>query len=328
MKLDVVHGREWVSKIRKIARKVPLIWKLYFLYWSWRRNIESRKNYSAKLQIKDFGSYPEPRLDHPVVQLCTAGQMSGTLYDAWCRKMHSPPRFSRKQWEFVYILQVLSLGGYLGPGKQGLGFGCGREPLVGLFARYGCEVLATDLDASEARNMGWVETGQHAGNLDSLFDQAKGFCDRKKFDERVQFRNVDMNDIPEDLNGRFDFVWSACCFEHLGSLRHGMDFVRRACRCLKPGGMAVHTTEFNLSSKTETMETASCSVYREKDIRRLCEELSAEGYEVAPVNLNTGRHPVDHHIDVPPYGFSPHLKLQLENLVITSIGLMVRMPVV
>ena len=69
-------------------------------------------------------------------------------------------------------------------------------------------------------------------------------------------------------------------------------------------------------------------VYRGKDIRRLCEELSAEGYEVAPVNLNTGRHPVDHHIDVPPYGFSPYLKLQLENLVITSIGLMVRMLVV
>jgi len=326
MKLDVVHGREWVIKIRKIARKVPLVWELYFLYWSWRRNVEARKNYSAKLQIEDFGLYPEPRLDHPVVQLCTAGQMAGTVYDDWSRKMHSPPRFSRKQWEFVYILQALSLAGCLASGKRGLGFGCGREPLVGVFASYGCKILATDLDSGEAHDKGWVDTGQHAGDLDLLYDRAREFCPRDKFYERVQFLNVDMNLIPDNLSEQFDFVWSACCFEHLGSLRHGMDFVLNSCRCLKPGGVAVHTTEFNLSSKTDTIETPSCSVYRESDIRQLIGELQAAGYEIASLNLNTGDRPVDRHIDVPPYGFSPHLKLLLEGTVVTSIGLIIRRP--
>jgi SAM-dependent methyltransferase len=135
-----------------------------------------------------------------------------------------------------------------------------------------------------------------------------------------------MNQVPTDLHGQFDFVWSACCFEHLGSLRHGMDFVRNSSRCLKPGGIAVHTTEFNLSSKTETMETPPCSVYRESDIRTLLEELHKDGFETAPLNLNTGGEPVDRHIDLPPYGFSPHLKLMLEGIVVTSIGLIIRRP--
>jgi len=328
VKLDVVHGREFIARLRKMARRIPLLWKAYFLYWSCRRNLEKKSHYPAKFRLENFGRYPEPTLADPVIQLCTAEQMTGPLYDAWCRKMHSPPRFSRKQWEFVYILEVLSRAGCLAPGKRGLGFGCGREPLVGLFASQGCDILATDLDAAQANEKGWVDTGQHAGNQDLLFDRAREFCDREEFYRRVSFRNVDMNNIPKDLYGRYDFVWSACSFEHLGSLRHGMDFVREACRCLRPGGTAVHTTEFNLSSKTDTLETPSCSVYREGDIRKLAAELQAMGYELPGMNLNTGGNPVDRHIDVPPYGFSPHLKLQLERFIITSVGLIIKKPAV
>jgi len=43
-----------------------------------------------------------------------------------------------------------------------------------------------------------------------------------------------------------------------------------------------------------------------------------------PCNLNTNASPVDRHIDVPPYGFSPHLKLRLANAVVTSIGLTIK----
>lgn len=326
MGFDVVSKREVVAKARDVARSIPFLWEVYFGYWAIRRRRELGGQYKPAREVVSFGDYPPPDLGHPSSQLCTAEQMTSALYDAWCRKMHSPPRFSRKQWEFVYILEALSQSGCLAPGKRGLGFGCGREPLVGLLASYGCEILATDLDASEARDKGWVDTGQHAGNLDLLYERAREFCPRDRFYDLVNFRSVDMNHIPEDLHDQFDFVWSACCFEHLGSLRHGMDFVLNSCRCLKPGGVAVHTTEFNLSSKTDTIETPSCSVYRESDIRQLIGELQAAGYEVAPLNLNTGGSPVDRHIDLPPYGFSPHLKLLLEGTVVTSIGLIIRRP--
>ena len=51
-----------------------------------------------------------------------------------------------------------------------------------------------------------------------------------------------MRDLPDDL-GSFDFIWSSCSFEHLGSLGEGERFVLEALRFLKPGGVAVHTTE-------------------------------------------------------------------------------------
>jgi hypothetical protein len=324
MPIDVISNRDVVAKARDLARRIPFFWSAYFQYWKARRRREWSGTYLPAKEVVSFGDFPAPDLGNPCCQLCTAEQMTSDLYDRWCRKMHSPPRFSRKQWEFVYILEVLSQSGCLAPGKKGIGFGCGREPLVGLFASYGCHILATDLDTNEAREQGWMQTGQHAGNLDLLYDRAKEFCCSSDFYSRVQFRNVDMNHVPPELYGQFDFTWSACCFEHLGSLRHGIDFVRNSSQCLKPGGVAVHTTEFNLSSKADTMETPSCSIYRESDIRALLNELQAGGFETACLNLNTGGSAVDKHIDVPPYGFSPHLKLLLDKIVVTSIGIIVR----
>ncbi len=77
-------------------------------------------------------------------------------------------------------------------------------------------------------------------------------CDRQQFNRFVEFREVDMNTVPDDLAG-YDFCWSACALEHLGSLDNGIKFIRRSLACLAPGGVAVHTTEFNTSSDEDTL---------------------------------------------------------------------------
>lgn len=324
--IDVIAQRELLARIRRVAASIPLVWAAYRQYWRFRRWREVRRRYPENRTVQDFGVFPSPTLEHPVSQLCTSAQMLSPRYDYWCDQMHSPARFSRKQWEFVYILQSLYQAGMLQPGKTGLGFGCGREPLAGLFAKFGCSVLATDLDVSAAKEQGWVDTMQHASDLEALYQPVRRVMMRSEFMQRVAFRSVDMNDIPAEFHDRFDFVWSACAFEHLGSLRHGMEFVKNSVRCLRPGGVAVHTTEFNLSSLMDTVENPSCSVYRAQDIRQLIDELTLAGYEVAPLNLNTGGNGVDRHVDLPPYRFSPHIKLQLEGIVVTSIGLIVKRP--
>lgn len=324
--MDVVAQRHLLAKVRRIARGVPLFWPLYGVYWRARSWYEAEKDYSAAASLYEFGVYPEPNLENPVSQLCTSNQLLSPVYRKWCRAMHSPARFSRKQWEFVFILQVLKMAGILGKGKKGLGFGCGREPLAGLFAKYGCEILATDLARELAHERGWVDTMQHASSLEGLYSCASEFITEQDFSERVTFRSVNMNDIPPDLEGRFDFVWSACALEHLGSLQHGLDFIKNSTRCLKKGGVAVHTTEFNLSSNDATCEDPSCSIYRARDMERLTTELEAAGYQVEPLNFNAGGGKVDKHIDIPPYGFSPHLKLMLSGYVVTSIGLIIRRP--
>ena len=323
LQMDVVLNREFLSRIRSIVAKIPFAWFIYRQYWRFRRWRESQRDYSQKITLLNFGDFSEPDLMKPVSQLCTSNQMLSPIYDYWCDVIKSPARFSRKQWEFVYIMQALDQAGMLINGKRGLGFGCGREPLAGLFASKGCEILATDLDTYKAHEKGWVDTLQHAANLDDLYKTAKRILPKKEFYEKVQFQNVDMNYIPSKYFDQFDFVWSACSLEHLGSLQHGLDFIKQSLKCLKKGGIAVHTTEFNLSSNDQTFETPGCSLYRERDISQLIYELNSQGYTVAPLNLNSGSKPVDKHIDFPPYGFSPHIKLMLEGYVITSIGLII-----
>jgi hypothetical protein len=67
-------------------------------------------------------------------------------------------------------------------------------------------------------------------------------------------------------HGAYDFLWSSCALEHLGSLDAGLDFVVNAMDLLKPGGTAIHTTEFNLSSDDETLTSGPCVIYRRRDI--------------------------------------------------------------
>src|SRR5262249_16808542 len=134
-------------------------------------------------------------------------------------------------------------------GRRGLGFGVGREGLPAVFARLGAAVTATD-SPGDAED--WGDSGQHGSTREDLF--YPHIIGRALFDDRVRFEPCDMMQIPEHLNG-FDFCWSSCCFEHLGTLQRGLDFVLSSVeRCLVPGGIACHTTEFNLSSDDETIE--------------------------------------------------------------------------
>jgi hypothetical protein len=130
-----------------------------------------------------------------------------------------------------------------------------------------------------------------------------------------------MNAIPSDLRD-YDFCWSACCYEHLGSIRMGLDFLHNCLATLKPGGVSVHTTEFNLSSNAKTLEAPELVIFRKQDFETVIAELVSAGHTVEPLNLWPGTTPVDEHIDLPPYG-ATHLKLELQGYCTTSIGLIV-----
>ena len=132
-----------------------------------------------------------------------------------------------------------------------------------------------------------------------------------------------MNAIPADLVD-FDFTWSSCAFEHLGSIEAGLDFFANSLDCLKPGGIAVHTTELNLSSNNITLDRSDTVIFRRRDFEALAERLAAEGHDVIPMTFDSGDNDVDRMIDLPPYCQDPHLKLQLMRWVTTSFGMIVR----
>ena len=260
---------------------------------------------------------PPPSLEAPVSQGCTQVQFDTDIYRAWCAEIREAPRYHRKQWEFCYILQVLAKAGKLAPGQRGLGFGVGVEPLTAVFAARSCEVVATDLGTEEARRLGWIDTQQHAAELAALND--RGICPAEVFAAHASFRTVDMNAIPGDLDG-FDFTWSACSLEHLGSIRQGLAFIENSLRPLRPGGIAVHTTEYNCSSNRLTLDHGSTVIFRRRDIAALAERLRAAGHRIE-LNFNLGEQPLDTHIDVAPYSADRHLKLRIAEYVTTSFGI-------
>lgn len=241
----------------------------------------------------------------------------------WTGRMQDTLRYHRKLWEFVFICQAAYERGLLAPGRKGLGFGVGGEPLPALFAAEGCEVLATDMGAQEAADAGWAQSAQHAADKAAL--ARPGVCDQAVFDARVTYRNVDMNAVPDDIVGH-DFCWSACALEHLGSIEAGGAFIERSMDCLAPGGFAIHTTEFNLSSNDETIDDGPTVLFRRRDLEAIAARLTARGYEVAPLDFNPGYGAIDNYIDVPPYLNEPVLKLALGGYACTSFGMIVRKP--
>lgn len=262
----------------------------------------------------------DPSFALPVSQACTQTQMDDPLYRQWCAELWEAPSTHRKQWEFCYILQALEANGVLQAGGRGLGFGVGDEPLTAAFAARGIGVMATDLDVEIAAQQGWVETDQHARSKEVL--NSRGLCPQEQFDRLVQFRFMDMNAIDQDLRG-FDFCWSACALEHLGSIEQGLQFIEASLECLRPGGVAVHTTEFNCQSNDETLDNASTVLFRQRDLIKLAKRLRRRGHEIV-LNFNTGDQPLDLHIDVPPYSQSNHLKLQIAQWVTTSFGITIQ----
>jgi hypothetical protein len=132
-----------------------------------------------------------------------------------------------------------------------------------------------------------------------------------------------MRAIPDDLTG-FDFCWSACSLEHLGSLEAGARFVEASLATLAPGGIAVHTTEFNVGSDGETIASGPTVLYRRQDILSLTARLERAGHQVAALDLDSGEGVLDQYVDVPPYSQEPHLRVSCGKFATTSLALVIR----
>jgi hypothetical protein len=264
-----------------------------------------------------------------VSQLCRHATLDSAPFRDWSEQLREPWRAHRKLWELAFICQALDERGMLQPGRTGLGFAVGAEKLPAFFASRGCRITATDLPSDDERNKPWAQTGQWVGNLEALNES--GLCPETTFRDNVAYRPVDMNHIPDDLGG-YDFTWSTCSFEHCGNLDLGLRFLERQMDCLKPGGIAVHTTEFNLSSNDVTVSEGPYVLYRLRDVEAVCQRLVEQGHRVEPLDLEPGYDALDTVVDTPPYcqwATDPparikHLRLNLNGYASTSIALIIR----
>jgi len=286
-------------------------------------NVLLREYYSYKIKnLSKSGTSPQFR--NVTSQMCTQSQMESSEYKGLCKKFDIPINYRRKEWEFVYIMQALLEQDKAGPGKKGLGFGTGREPLVPIFASLGCKILATELELEEAKKKGWAK--KDVDNI-RLEEFVRPGCDIETLKKQVSLRFVDMKHIDKDLRD-FDFVWSACSLEHLGTIALGLQFIENAMDCLKPGGIAVHTTEFNVCSDSFTVEkNKNTVIFRKRDFLQLKDRLQKKGHRIFPYNFNPGSLPHDLFIDLPPYSDKrdrAHIKLLTNLFAVSSFGIIIQ----
>lgn len=264
--------------------------------------------------------------DRLISRCCTQEDFENDAFRAVCEYFlcctTQYVRYDRKIWEWAFIVRVLEHYGLLRAGKKGLGFAVGCEPLPAYFAARKVQVLATDLSESEEKAQQWAETGQNTmGDRENLYMES--ICGRELFDRYVSYRSVNMNQIPEDI-GEYDFCWSSCAIEHVGGLEQSKQFLKNMIKVLKPGGIAVHTTEFNLSSNEDTAETGDNILFRRKDIEEMQAWFLQHGCHME-VSFKRGRKTGDLFVDIPEYRRTPyHLNLSLEGYASTSFAFVVQ----
>lgn len=221
----------------------------------------------------------------------------------------------RKYWEWALVAEVFA--SRVGSGSA-LGFGVGREPVAAWLAAHGADrVVATDLDATSAGAWRDGFRGcQHAAGRDEVPWQR--ICSSEEF-ERVEYRAVDMTALPEDLSrGAFDFVWSCGSFEHIGGIETGLQFFCRSLECLRPGGLAVHTTELNALSDSTTLETNDLVLFRRRDLEQLACRVADRGDRLWPLDLEPGTRPADAVVLDYPYDGEPHLAIRINDVYVTT----------
>ena len=211
----------------------------------------------------------------------------------------------------------------LQPGKFGLGFAVGQEPLSSAFAAREVRVLATDRP-QDGQPDGWSASGQHAGSLDALFKEH--LIGTREFSERVSFAPVDMTSIGHIENRSYDFLWSSCALEHLGSLEAGIDFIEASLPLLKVGGIAVHTTEYNVSSNAETLTNGPDVIYRQRDIEAIGQRLRALSAAMSRPDFDPGDEGPDIEFDYAPYFQNRryHIKVLAAGFIVTSMLLIIQ----
>jgi 2-polyprenyl-3-methyl-5-hydroxy-6-metoxy-1,4-benzoquinol methylase len=263
-------------------------------------------------------------------KLCTQADMDSDWALFWTQEMKLRFAYHRKVWEFVYIAQALWTKGKMKAGMSGLGFGCGNEPLPSLFAKFGVAILGTDLGTEDPLALRWGNSNQHAAEVAAL--RQKHICADENLLKNITFQSADMNNIDKTLDSRFDFCWSACALEHLGSVEKGFTFIRNSLKTLKPGGVAVHTTEytFDLEIAHDHWPTV---LYKRERLLEFVDFLTRDGYAVAELDLAPGNLLLDGFADLQTKEFfsqrmaaNLHLKTVFDGYACTSVGLIIQKP--
>lgn len=153
------------------------------------------------------------------------------------------PRFPegreyRKHWEIAMSARALREAGSIRPDAEVLGVAAGREATIYWLSRHVRRVFATDLYLTDDA---WSELDSDAAMLTDPGRHWAGEWNPR----RVVVQHMDALDLRYE-DGSFDAVFSSGSIEHFGGHEEVHRAAREMHRVLRPGGVAVVSTEFRL----------------------------------------------------------------------------------
>ena len=223
---------------------------------------------------------------------------------------HDRDRFHRKIWEFNHTLYGLRTLRRLAPNSTALGIGCGHEELMYFLANRIARVVATDL--YEGSYLG----GESDADVLDHPDKYAPFNYRRDHLEVRRMNGLAL-DAPE---AAFDFAFCLSSIEHFGSVADKRRAFAEMFRVLKPGGVAMVTTEVVLNRLGRGAQ------YFHRDT--LAALVSDAGFTLdRPADLCVEREYATPPLALPMGTFTtPHVVLRNFHTIYTSVALFLMKP--
>ena len=243
----------------------------------------------------------------------------------WMDLLRELPKLHNKQFQQYAIMESANrITSDIGKAKKAIGFGVGVEPIPAALVKLGFDVLATDyLDGSIAED--WKRTGQLASEFQQL--NQRGILTEQEFIDHLKFQNLDMNQSPKEMHGSFDFTWSSCALGHIGGYQNGLDFILDSLNLLRPGGMAVHSTELDVSALGSIFTSPSLNFYKLDDLNETIKLAQKRGFETSLIQkrkMFSGKS--ERFVVLEPWDEKTHIRIEIFGREILSVVLIFRKP--
>jgi SAM-dependent methyltransferase len=225
----------------------------------------------------------------------------------------------RKDWEWALGIIAMRRFGKLNEKSTAIGVGAGREEVLFYVANKLKHVYATDLyDGNNWKNFAPSDFPENP----------KKYAPFPYKEDALTVLRMDGTKL-EFPSESFDIAFSFSSIEHFGGKNHSgaLRSVKEMERVLKPGGLAVITTEYIINDKEHLEFFNRRTIY--SDLIDKLERLKL----VEPLDLRITTKTLDTVIDYPSIGVSwnninndykrthPHIVLRIKNILFTSIML-------
>jgi SAM-dependent methyltransferase len=251
--------------------------------------------------------------DLPLNKVC---RVSDAANPSWRRGYEDlgfpddPARFHRKIWEFNQTLFGLRALRRLAPDAVALGIGCGHEELMYFLANRVARVVATDL----------YEGAYIGGESDAdVLEYPEKYAPFRYRRDHLEVRRMNGLSL-EAVDASFDFAFCLSSIEHFGSRADKLQALREMFRVLRPGGVAVVTTEVILNRLGRGRQ-----YFRASLLDRLVTEA---GFVLdRPPDLRVEHDYARRPLALPMDTFvTPHVVLRNFNTIYTSVALFLMKP--